>query len=74
MKDLEKARLEGDRKKVNQKSKQYEESANIVEELETFENALNKIHSPREDKTILPKNPKWVQEKIKKLEMMVGIL
>lgn len=67
MKDLEKARLEGDRKKVNQKSKQYEESANIVEELETFENALNKIHSPREDKTILPKNPKWVQEKIKEV-------
>ena len=67
LKDLEKARIDGNRKKANRRSKDYEQAANIVEELENFEEVLNEIHNPREDKIKIPKNPKWVQEKIKEI-------
>lgn len=66
-KDLEQARAEDDRKRINRKSKEYEQAANIVDELDSFEMALLWVHNPKEDKMKLPKNPTWVQEKVKEI-------
>ncbi|MGB9693573.1 MAG: hypothetical protein ACPLYF_01880, partial [Fervidobacterium sp.] len=61
-KELEKARAFGDRKRVNELSKAYEESLNRIEEIENMEKALNTLHNPRKDKTKLKPDAKWVEK------------
>jgi hypothetical protein len=63
-KDLEKARATGDRKRINELSKAYEESLNKINEIENMEKALNLLHNPRKDKTKLKPSAKWVEKAI----------
>jgi hypothetical protein len=67
LRELEKARIDGSRTIIKRRAKDYEQAVNAVEELETFESALNTLHNERMDKIELPENPKWVQEKIKEV-------
>ncbi|MEM2612665.1 MAG: BREX-1 system adenine-specific DNA-methyltransferase PglX [Nitrososphaerota archaeon] len=63
-KELEKARTSGDRKRINELSKAYEESLRKVDEIESMEKALITLHNPRKDKTQLKPNAKWVEKAI----------
>jgi hypothetical protein len=62
--ELEEAKAANDRTRANKKSKEYENAANILDELEEFEKALVMVHTPKEDKTKLPENASWVQRAI----------
>ena len=63
-KELEKARTTGDRKRINDLSKAYEESLNKIVEIENMEKALNILHNPRKDKTKLKPDAKWIEKAI----------
>jgi hypothetical protein len=62
--ELEKARASGDRKRINDLSKAYEESLDKINEIENMEKALNVLHNPRKDKTKLKPDAKWVEKAI----------
>jgi len=62
--ELEKARVSGDRKRINDLSKAYEESLDKINEIENMEKALNVLHNPRKDKTKLKPDAKWVEKVI----------
>jgi hypothetical protein len=63
-KDLEDARAISDRKRINELSKAYGEALAKIDEIESFEKALNILHNPREDKTKLKPDAKWVEKAI----------
>jgi hypothetical protein len=63
-KELEKARASGDRKRIDDLSKAYGESLDKINEIESMEKALNILHNPREDKTKLKPNAKWIEKAI----------
>jgi len=62
--ELQEAKEKGNRTKENELSKQLESALSMLEELQIFQKALETVHNPRSDKTKLPKNPTWVQQKI----------
>jgi hypothetical protein len=62
--ELQEARDQGNRTKERELSKQFEESLTILEEMQNFQKVLETIHNPRPDRTRLPKNPTWLQQKI----------
>jgi len=62
--ELEKARVSGDRKRINDLSKAYEESLDKINEIENMEKALNVLHNPKKDKTKLKPDAKWVEKVI----------
>jgi len=62
--ELQQARDQGNRTKERELSDQLENAVSLLEELEGFQKALETVHNPRPDKTKLPKNPTWVQQKI----------
>jgi hypothetical protein len=64
LKELEKARASGDRKRINDLSKAYEESLDKIDEIENMEKALNILHNPRKDKTKLKPDAKWIEKAI----------
>jgi len=63
-KELEKTRASGDRKRINDLSKAYEESLDKINEIENMEKALNILHNPRKDKTKLKPDAKWIEKAI----------
>ena len=63
-KDLENARATGNRKRINELSKVYGETLAKIDEIESFEKALNTLHNPRKDKTKLKPDAKWVDKAI----------
>jgi len=62
--ELQEARNQNNRTKDKELSKQLETCLSILEELQAFQKALEAVHNPRSDKTKLPKNPTWLQQKI----------
>ena len=64
LKELEKARASGDRKRINELSKAYGESLDKIDEIENMEKALNILHNPRKDKTKLKPDAKWIEKAI----------
>jgi hypothetical protein len=62
--ELQEARNQNNKSREKELSKQLEAALSTLEELEGFKKALETIHNPRSDKTKLPKNPTWVQQKI----------
>jgi len=62
--ELQEARNQSNKTKERELSKQLEESLATLEELQNFQKALETVHDPRLDKTELPKNPTWLQQKI----------
>lgn len=62
--ELQEARDQNNRTKESELSKQLEQSLAALEELQNFQKALETVHNPRPDKTKLPKNPTWLQQKI----------
>jgi hypothetical protein len=63
-KELENARVTGDRKRINELSKAYEESLAKLDEIENTEKALNIFINPREDQTKLKADSEWVDKAI----------
>jgi len=63
-KDLENARATGGRKRINELSKAYEEALAKIDEIENMEKNLNILRNPREDKTELKPDAKWVDKAI----------
>jgi hypothetical protein len=63
-KDLEDARATGNVKRINELSKAYGEALAKIDEIESFEKVLNILHNPREDKTKLKPDAKWVDKAI----------
>lgn len=61
---LQQTRQENNKTKERQLSEELENAISIFEELEAFDKALETVHNARPDKTKLPKNPIWVQQKI----------
>jgi vacuolar-type H+-ATPase subunit I/STV1 len=61
---LENARAAGNRKRINELSKAYEESLAKLDEIENTEKALNTLINPREDQTKLKADAKWVDKAI----------
>jgi len=62
--ELQEARNQNNKTREKELSKQLEATLSTLEELEGFKKALETVHNPRPDKTKLPKNPTWVQQKI----------
>jgi len=62
--ELQEARDQGNRTKEKELSNQLENAASLLEELQSFQKALETVHNPRPDETKLPKNPTWVQQRI----------
>jgi len=62
--ELQEARNQNNKSREKELSKQLEAALSTLEELEGFKKALETVHNPRPDKTKLPKNPTWVQQKI----------
>jgi hypothetical protein len=62
--ELQEARTQNNKSREKELSKQLEAALSTLEELEGFKKALETVHNPRPDKTKLPKNPTWVQQKI----------
>jgi hypothetical protein len=63
-KDLESARATGNRKRINELSKAYEEVLAKIDEIESMEKNLNILRNPREDKTKLKPDAKWFDKAI----------
>jgi len=63
-KELEEARASGNKKKINELSKAYEDVLDKINEIEEMEKALNVLHNPRKDKTKLKKDARWVEKAI----------
>ncbi|MBE0449098.1 MAG: Eco57I restriction-modification methylase domain-containing protein, partial [Actinobacteria bacterium] len=61
--ELEEARATKDAQKVRRLEKAYNTAASTFDELVNFEGIFATIHNPREDKTKLPANPKWVDQR-----------
>jgi hypothetical protein len=64
---LQQARQENNKRKERQLSEDLETAVSIFEELEAYDKALETVYNPRQDKTKLPKNPTWLQEKTAEL-------
>jgi hypothetical protein len=62
--ELQEARNQKNRTKEKELSKQLETTLSVLEELQGFQKALETVHNPRTDKTKLPRNPTWLQQKI----------
>jgi len=62
--ELQEARNQNNKTRDKELSKQLEAALSALEELEGFQKALETVHNPRQDKTKLPKNPTWLQQKI----------
>jgi hypothetical protein len=62
--ELQEARNQNNKSREKELSKQLEAALSTLEELEGFQKTLETVHNPRPDKTKLPKNPTWVQQKI----------
>jgi hypothetical protein len=62
--ELESARVAGDRSRERALRKQYEVAADRVDELDSLDAILTEIHNPRREKYELPRRPRWVDEKI----------
>jgi hypothetical protein len=62
--ELQEARNTEDKRKERQLSEELDSALSVLEELQTFEKTLEEVRNPRPDKTKLPKNPTWLQQKI----------
>jgi len=62
--ELQEARGQGNRTRERELSNQLENAVSIMEELQNFQKTIEAVHNPRSDKTKLPKNPTWLQQKI----------
>lgn len=62
--ELQEARNTEDKRKERQLSEELDSASSVLEELQTFEKTLEEVRNPRADKTKLPKNPTWLQQKI----------
>ena len=65
--ELESAKEANDKNRLKRLSEEYKNITNTSEELKIFEAALTKIHNPRENKTKLPKNAKWIDHAIREV-------
>lgn len=62
--ELQEARDKKDKKKEAKLSKEFENALGVLEEIQSFDKALEVVHNPRETKTELPKNARWVDRAI----------
>ena len=62
--NLKKAKDSGNKKRINELSKAYEDILDRIDEIEKFEKALNTLHNPRRDKTKLKEDARWVERAI----------
>jgi hypothetical protein len=62
--ELQEARSQNNKTKEKQLLGELEAAMSILGELEAFDKALETVHNPRPDKTKLPKNPTWLQQRI----------
>lgn len=63
-KELREARDANDKRKERRSSEELDSALSILEELQNFQKALEEVHNPRKEKTKLPKNARWVDQKI----------
>lgn len=63
-KELQEARDQNNKTKEREVARQLEEFLVTLEELQNFLKTLETLHNPRPDRTKLPKNPTWLQQKI----------
>ena len=61
--ELQEARDKSNKVKEKELSKQLETTLSVLEELQGFQEALETVHNPPTDKTKLPRNPTWLQQK-----------
>lgn len=62
--ELQEARDKDDKRKERRLSEELDSALSILEELQNFRKALEEVHNPRKEKTKLPKNARWVDQKI----------
>jgi len=62
--ELQESREAGDKRKERRLSEELDSALSTLEELQNFQKALEEIHNPRKEKTKLPKNARWVDQKI----------
>ena len=63
-KELQEARDQNSKTKERELAKKLEESLSALDELQNFQKTLETVHNAHQDKTKLPKNPAWLQQKI----------
>jgi len=62
--ELQEVRGTNDKRKERRLSEELDSALSTLEELQNFQKALEEVRNPRRDKTKLPKNARWVDQKI----------
>ena len=62
--EIREAKARGDKKRLSRLDEDYEEATSRLEEIRKFDEALVRLHNPRQDRTELGQDAKWVERAI----------